>query len=80
MKVTVQVINTTTSFISSGVIEEPVKKGHEIDNALKHFGVSYAEIKWDENLKKSSYDNATIMVGNIPGTSKIITVITYDGK
>lgn len=77
MKVAVQVINTTTNLISSGVIEEPVKKGFEIDNALKHFSVSYAEINWDENLKKSSYDNTTIMVGNIPETSKIITVITY---
>lgn len=77
MKVTVQVVNTMTNAVNSCTIDEPVKKGHEVDNALKHLGVSYGEVEWDENLKKSKYDNANIMVGIVTGTTKIITVVAY---
>lgn len=77
MKVTVQVVNTMTNAVNSCTIDEPVKKGHEVDNALKHLGVSYGEVEWDENLKKSKYDNVNIMVGIVTGTTKIITVVAY---
>jgi len=77
MKVTVQVVNTMTNAVNSCTIDEPVKKGHEVDNALKHLGVSFGEIEWDENLKKSEYDNFNVMVGTVPGTTKVITVVAY---
>ena len=44
MKVFVQVIDTRTGVYQTGMIEENVIEGKEIENALLHFGVS--DIKW----------------------------------
>ncbi len=39
MKVYIQIIDTITGIYQQGMIDEPVEKGLEIENALKHFGV-----------------------------------------
>lgn len=67
-KVYVQIIDTKTAIYQFGMIEEPVVKGKEIDNALAHFGVSYGSVNW---LYKDK-----VKYGEIEGTSKIVTVVT----
>lgn len=68
MKVFVEVIDTVSAIYQFGMIEEPVIKGKEIDNALAHFGVSYGSVNW---LYKDK-----VKYGEIEGTSKIVTVVT----
>lgn len=68
MKVFVEVIDTISAIYQFGMIEEPVVKGKEIDNALAHFGVSYGSVNW---LYKDK-----VKYGEIEGTSKIVTVVT----
>ncbi len=68
MKVFVQVIDMIRGISQYGMIEEPVVKGKEIDNALAHFGVSYGSVNW---LYKDK-----VKYGEIEGTSKIVTVVT----
>lgn len=68
MKVFVQVIDMIKGISQYGMIEEPVVKGKEIDNALAHFGVSYGSVNW---LYKDK-----VKYGEIEGTSKIVTVVT----
>ena len=68
MKVFVEVIDTVSAIYQFGMIEEPVVKGKEIDNALAHFGVSYGSVNW---LYKDK-----VKYGEIEGTSKIVTVVT----
>lgn len=69
MKVFVQVIDTYSGISQHGMIEEPVVKGKEIDNALAHFGVSYNNVNWIYKDKKLKY-------GEVEGTSKIVTSVT----
>ena len=69
MKVYVQVVDTQTSIYQSGMIEERVKQGSEVANALKHFGVIYGEVAWIVN-------GDTIKVGMVTGTDKIVHVTT----
>ena len=68
MKVFVQVIDMIKGISQHGMIEEPVVKGKEIDNALAHFGVSYGSVNW---LYKDK-----VKYGEIEGTSNIVTVVT----
>lgn len=68
MKVFVEVIDTVSAIYQFGMIEEPVIKGKEVDNALAHFGVSYGSVNW---LYKDK-----VKYGEIEGTSKIVTVVT----
>lgn len=64
MKVFLQVIDTKTGIYQVGMIEEPVIKGKEVDNALAHFGVTYGNVDWvNENF------------GKVEGTSKVVTVV-----
>lgn len=70
MKVHVIIIDKKTGVYQQGMIDEPVVKGKEIENALKHFGASYGEINWifDQNNQ--------IKYGEIIGTTKIVSIIT----
>lgn len=72
MKVFVQIIDTKTGIYQTGMIEEPVKSGLEIDNALKHFGVINGEVSWFYN-KEGDFN---IKNGEISGTTKIVSVVT----
>ena len=72
MKVFVQVVDNKTGIYQTGMIDEPVKKGYEIKNAIEHFCSS--EIDWEPD---SRIDNVVIKSGRIRETSKIISVITW---
>lgn len=68
-KVSVMIVDTKTGVSQFGVIEEPVKEGYEIDNALKHFGVERGHVIFEESL----WEN--ILYGFVEGTTKYVNVI-----
>ena len=77
MKVFVQIVNTLNGISQTGMIEEPVVKGQEIQNALKHFGVIYGEIIWNSNFVNADVaNNPRLLTGYIEGGNKVINVIT----
>lgn len=67
MKVYLQVIDTNTGVYQTGMIDEPVIKGKEIENALGHFGVRYADVEWTN----SNY-------GEIINTTKVVSVVSVN--
>ena len=70
-KVYVQVVDTTNGISQNGMIEEPVKEGLEISNALAHFGVNYGLVEWS----KTYFNNVKLMTGIVQDTSKVVSVI-----
>ena len=71
MKVFVQVINITNGIYQHGMIDEPVKKGLEIANALGHFGVNINTVEWISTDATEDYESK---FGAIKETTKIVTV------
>ena len=75
-KVYVQVVDSLTGISQNGTIEEPVKENHEIENALKHFGVIYGEVTWNINFTNVNIVNSPrLLLGYVEGTGKIINVV-----
>lgn len=75
-KVYVQIVNTLNGISQTGMIEEPVVKGQEIQNAIKHFGVIYEEVIWNSNFVNSDVaNNPRLLTGYIEGGNKVINVI-----
>ena len=68
MKVYVEVVDSKTGIYQTGMIDEPVVKGHEIQNALMHFGVVYGEVIWE--ARASNY-----LFGKVENTTKLISII-----
>lgn len=66
-KVAVMIVDTKTSVSQFGVIEEPVKEGFEVENALKHFGVDRGNVLWDTT--------GIIKTGFVEGTTKVVSVV-----
>lgn len=80
MKVYVLVVDTRTGIYQSGMIDEPVKEGLEIDNALKHFGIEYCTVEWvsDVNFDTLLESNPSkSMCGYVNDTNKLVNVIAY---
>ena len=71
MRVYVQVIDTFSGIYQTGMIEEKVQEGHEIENALLHFGAKYGEINWE--VKQPNFG-----FGKIRDTFKVVTYYSYD--
>lgn len=77
MKVFIQTVDTLTGISQTGMIEEPIIKGQEIQNALKHFGVVYGEVKWNSNFVNSDVaNNPRLLTGYVEGGNKVVNVIT----
>ena len=72
MKTYVQIVDSRTGIYQTGMIDEPIKKGLEIENAISHFGVSYGHVSW---TSKHEDDRLVCCFGEINDTSKILTVI-----
>ena len=70
MKTYVQVIDTKTGIYQTGMIDEPVKEGLEILNAIKHFGIN--DVFW---INKSEEDNFSFRIGVVTETTKVVSVI-----
>ena len=80
MKVFVQIVDTIKGLHQTGMIDEPVIKGAEIDNALKHFGVIYGEITWNSNfINIDVVNNPQLLTGYVEGANKVINIIYYKG-
>lgn len=73
MKVYVLVINTLSGISQYGKIEEPVKKGLEIQNALIHFGINNALVKWFSETQLET--DVIIKSGMVDGTNKIVSIV-----
>ena len=71
MKVFVEVINITNGIYQQGMIDEPVKKGLEVANALGHFGIDINTIEWTSTDATEDYESK---FGAIKETTKIVTV------
>ena len=67
----IQVIDTSNGISQSGKIEEPVKEGVEVKNALMHFGIEYGHVKWLFTYTSSYY---TTMTGEVEDTTKVVHV------
>lgn len=73
MNIKIQVIDTHTGIYSYGSINEPnIKKGLEIDHALKTFGIDYGNVDWRDDIILLS---STIMIGLVKETTKIAIII-----
>lgn len=76
MKVFVQIINTLNGISETGMIEEPVVKGQEIQNTLKHFGIVYGEVTWNSDfINEDVVNHPRLLTGYVDGVSKIINVV-----
>lgn len=73
MKVYVQVVDTISGISQNGMIEERVMKDFEIQNALKHFGVEFNDVKWYNHFIDSDI-NVRVMTGLVEGTSRVVNV------
>lgn len=68
MKIYIQIVDKRTGVYQTGMIDEPVIEGKEVENALSHFGVTYGHIKWNHNSESFKY-------GEIEGTTKVVSII-----
>ena len=71
MKVFVEVINITNGIYQQGMIDEPVKKGLEVANALGHFGIDINTVDWTSTDATENYESK---FGAIKETTKVVTV------
>lgn len=71
MKVYIQVINVKDGVYQQGMIDEPIKKGLEIANALRHFGIDANTVEWTSTDATEDYESK---FGAIRETTKIVTV------
>ena len=71
MKVFVQVINVTNGIYQQGMIDEPIKKGLEVANALGHFGIDINTVEWTSTDATENYESK---FGAVIDTTKIVTV------
>lgn len=71
MKIFVQVINVKDGIYQQGMIDEPIKKGLEVANALGHFGIDINTVDWTSTDATENYESK---FGAIKGTTKVVTV------
>lgn len=76
-KIYVQIIDYANGASQYCKIEEPVSEEFVIDNALKRFGLIKSHISW--MIERSSV-NYIIKIGEIPGTSKVVSVLILDNE
>lgn len=72
MKVYVQVVDVKTAIYQTGMIDEPVLDGFEIENALRHFGIFISEVDWINQEYDSKY---IFKNGKVKDTSKIVSIL-----
>ena len=69
-KIFVQIVDTKTGGYQFEMIQEPVKNGMEVLNALKYFGIG--DVNWTNTNANDLWE---AKFGIIEGTNKIITII-----
>ena len=76
-KIYVQIIDYVNGSSQYCKIEEPVSEEFVIDNALQRFGLIKSHVSWLIERSSINYD---LKVGEIPGTSKVVTVLILDNE
>ena len=76
-KIYVQIIDYINGSSQYCKIEEPVSEEFVIDNALQRFGLIKSHISWMIERSSINYD---LKIGEIPGTSKVVTVLILDNE
>ena len=76
-KIYVQIIDYVNGASQYCKLEEPVSEEFIIDNALKRFGLIKSHVSW---LKEYSTDQYDIKVGEVPGTSRVVTVLILQNE
>lgn len=69
MKVYITIVDTNSGQYQFGMIDEPVKAGQEISNALAHFGIRYGDVDWESKSRN---------FGKVDGTTKVVSVICIE--
>lgn len=78
MKVFVQIVDTKTGKYEHIMIDEPVTKGHEVDNAISHL-IGKALIEWNSDfIHKDLVNTPRLMTGTICDTNKVLNVVCYE--
>ena len=72
-KVCVQIVDSKTGIYQTGMIEEPVSKGLEVQNAIGHFGVNLSGVEWINDTNVSP--EVSCKSGKIKDTTKIVSII-----
>lgn len=68
MKIYLQIVDTRTGIYQCGMIDEPVMKGEEVNNALGHFGISPGSCSVE-------YQSNDSEIYRVDGTTKVVSVI-----
>ena len=68
MKVFVQIVDKKSGSCQLILNDEPVQKGYEVINAIKHLGPNVCDIEWDINNEEYKF-------GRIKDTTKVITIV-----
>lgn len=68
-KVAVMIVDTRTGVSQFGVVEEPVKEGFEVENALKHFGVDRGHVVFSSN------EDGGLLNGYVEETTKVVSIV-----
>lgn len=76
-KIYVQIIDYANGASQYCKIEEPVVEEFIIDNALKRFGLIKSHINWLTEYSVNQYD---ILIGEIPDTSKVVTILILQNE
>lgn len=80
MKVFIQIVDTITGNCQHALIDEPIKEGFEISNAVSHL-VGHVKVDWNPEYKYRNLRNKPCTKsGIISETNKIINVIYYSDK
>ena len=69
-RVFVQIVDIKTGGYQFEMIQEPVKSGSEVLNALKHFGID--DVNWTNTNANDLWE---AKFGIVEGTNKIVTII-----
>lgn len=75
-RVYIQIVDSKTGIYQAGMIDEPVKEGFEILNALKHFGVD--SVDWEYSNITFFDGIGTFSSGTVSETTKVVSIICIE--
>lgn len=78
MKVFVQIVDTKTGKYEHAMIDEPVIKGHEVNNAVSHL-IGKALIEWNSDfIYEDVVNTPRLLTGTVCDTNKVLNVVCYE--
>lgn len=77
MKTFVQIVDTSNGNYQHALIDEPIKEGYEVANAVAHL-VGHVKIDWNSDfIHKDLVNTPRLMTGIISETNKVVNIICY---